>query len=113
MNLNWLQSPKKLFLFFLVVGGILFCNGLNHPQMIDDHVFFDEMGRDPRNLWLNFVPDKNKLLHLEGPQTEVYYRPLALTVPKLTFWLLGGNDLGMGLVNLLMFVTAADRKSVV
>lgn len=106
MRLDWLKSPHKLFLFFLIAGAAAFANGLNHPLMIDDYVFFDEMGRNPRNLWINFIPDKAKVLNLEGPKTEVYYRPLALSVPKLVYWLVGGSRFAMHLFNLLLFVTA-------
>ena len=104
---NWMDCPRKLFLFFLIAGGVAFYNGLNHPFMIDDHVFFDEMGRNPRNLLLNLIPDKAKVLNLEGPSTEVYYRPLALLVPRIIFLIFGGNVFFMHLANLLLFVTAA------
>lgn len=92
---------------FLLAGFLFFANGLNHPFMIDDHDFFNEMSRDPRNLWMNFVPDKTAKFHLEGPATEVYYRPLALVVPKFLHWFFGGKAFPMHLVNLLLFITAA------
>ena len=103
---HYLSNPRGLFLFFLVMGAVVFANGLNHPFMIDDHAFFDEAGRDPKNLWINFIPDKSKVLNMEGSPTEVYYRPFALIIPKLMYWLLHGNAFGMHLFNLLAFVCA-------
>lgn len=102
-----MKNPKILFLFFLFIGFALFVNALNHPFMIDDHAFFDEMSRNPKNLWLNFIPDKSRVLNLEGARTEVYYRPLALIVPKLVFCISGGNPLWMHLFNLFLFIVAS------
>ncbi len=110
MNLHriipYLSKPNNLFFFFLILGVLVFANGLNHPFMIDDHVFFDEAGRDPKNLWVNFIPDKSRFLNLEGSPTEVYYRPFALIVPKMLYWAVGGRAFGMHLINLLFFITA-------
>ncbi len=103
----FLSNPIKLFFFFLAWGTLVFANGLNHPFMIDDHAFFDEAGRDIKNIWINFIPDKAKALHMEGPAVEVYYRPLALVIPKLTYILTFGNAFFMHVFNLLCFVTAA------
>ncbi len=106
MMAKFLSLQRNAFILFLLLGLLTFFNALNHPVMLDDHTFSDAASRDPRNLWLNLVPDKAKVLHLEGPQTDDHYRPLALIVPRLINIISNGNVVIIHVFYLLMFIAA-------
>lgn len=94
-------------LFILLAAGLFtYSNALNHPFMIDDHAFFDEMDHRWGNLLYQFIPDKSKVLHMEGAKTEAYYRPLGVVLPKVLFLLFGQKVFFFHLANMLAFILA-------
>lgn len=79
-----ITKPGRSLLFlgiFLVAAFLAFANSLQNPFLIDDHAFFDEKLKNPKFIWLNFLPDKNKILHIEGEAADPFYRPLSTIVP--------------------------------
>jgi hypothetical protein len=108
-NLNGVQimknfSAKTALLILFLLGLLTYGNALNHPFMIDDHAFFDEMDHRWGNLFLQFIPDKAKVLQLEGAKTEVYYRPLALVIPKIFYLAFGNKTYLFHISSLVLFV---------
>ncbi len=93
-------------LILLALGVLTYSNALNHPFMIDDHAFFDEMDHRWGNLLYQFIPDKSKVLQMEGAKNEVYYRPLGVVLPKILFLLFGQKVFFFHLVNLTAFILA-------
>ncbi len=93
-------------LILLALGLFTYSNALNHPFMIDDHAFFDEMDHRWENLFLQFIPDKAKALQLEGAKTEVYYRPLALAIPKMFYLAFGDKTYLFHISSFVLFVIA-------
>lgn len=103
---HFIISSKISFVILFLLGVLTYSNALNHPFMIDDHAFFDEMDHRWGNLLYQFIPDKSKVLQMEGAKNEVYYRPLGVVLPKILFLLFGQNVLFFHLVNLTVFILA-------
>lgn len=99
-------SAKIVLVILFVLGVFTYSNALNHPFMIDDHAFFDEMDHRWENLLYQFIPDKSKVLQMEGAKTEAYYRPLGVVLPKALYLLFGQKVFFFHLVNMLVFILA-------
>lgn len=97
-------SAKTALVVLFVLGALTYSNALNHPFMIDDHAFFDEMDHRWGNLLYQFIPDKSKVLQMEGARTEVYYRPLGVVLPKALYLLFGQKVFFFHLTNLIVFI---------
>jgi len=97
------QHLKALGLLGLL-GLAAFSNGLHGQFMIDDHAFFEEKLRNIKYLPLNFIPDKDRALHIEGESKDPFYRPLSIIVPMLSYLAFKDNVVGYHALNLVLFV---------
>lgn len=83
-----------------------FANALDNPFLVDDHAFFDEKLKNPKYVWLHFLPDKNKYLHIEGESADPFYRPLATIIPMLMHLAFRDNVIGYHASNTVLFAVA-------
>jgi tetratricopeptide (TPR) repeat protein len=92
---------------YLIAGAMVYSNSLHSPFMIDDHGFFDEKMRNPKYLYIQFIPDKEAALGIEDQKSDSYYRPLAHIIPMLCYLTFKDNYVGYHAFNLLLFCGAA------
>lgn len=107
---NILRFIKSIELGVLIIltaiSFIAFANALDNPFLIDDHAFFDEKLKNPKYVWLHFLPDKNKILKIEGESADPFYRPLATIIPMLMHLAFRDNVVGYHSGNTILFAIA-------
>lgn len=107
---NILKFIKSLEIGVLIaltaIAFVAFANALDNPFLIDDHAFFDEKLKNPKYVWLHFLPDKNKVLKIEGESTDPFFRPLATIIPMLMHLAFRGDVIGYHASNTVLFTVA-------